>query len=107
MFYTLNNFFLIEKVLSRLKKKKKKQFYDKKQFFSNERVSEMDYISYLRSCISPHIYFVSLEFMFFSASLDRFISVQLKNKNTVKSENYLVIYSQIVHLLQFSQQRPL
>ena len=45
--------------------------------------------------------------MFFSASLDRFISVQLKNKNTVKSENYLVIYSQIVHVLQFSQQRPL
>ena len=44
MFYTLNNFFLIEKVLSRLKKKKKKekkQFYDKKQFFSNERVSEI------------------------------------------------------------------
>lgn len=61
MFYTLNNFFLIEKVLSRLKKKKKKkQFYDKKQFFSNERVSEMDYISYLRSCISPHIYFCFL-----------------------------------------------
>ena len=51
--------------------------------------------------------FASLEFMFFSASLDRFISVQLKNKNTVKSENCLVIYSQIVHLLQFSQQRPL
>ena len=67
----------------------------------------MDYISYLRSCISPLYIFVSLEFMFFSASLDRFISVQLKNKNTVKSENYLVIYSQIVHLLQFSQQRPL
>ena len=40
-------FFLIEKVLSRLKKKKKKkkQFYDKKQFFSNERVSEILYLT--------------------------------------------------------------